>query len=605
MSIRDHAGSGNDLGHLELNDTCEFSAVLNGLLSQYGMSLESEHHHQQQQQQQQQQQMSTTTSGLMSGESPYVSQGVNSDSSYSSVLHRNVNQLDPTYSCLQRGPSSLSESPYNTISRGGSGNPNESPYSAVPRRVSTTSSPYSMVPRGASNSPYSDLSRASGSHDSPYAVSQEDGSPYSSRSSSTVGANSETYLALPNGVNAPSNPYSTVPGNRSVPQNDPYNFQLTSNGPYMKPPNNGMFPGRQDTYAVSYLGISKEVSNRGNHEMMYSDSLGSSDNPYPGRGSDPQYSGAESGASYSNIASGGPGPCGSPYMRLSVEKKADDNSYPNVHSGGNSILYSGDGNSYSSRSSSHDSSFVPGGTGTHEGNYITNSHDIPFSNSKSHTPSQNDSTNSFNREPSVNVLFNPNNGHYGNTGISDRANANGAYSSTYSRRSINMNSVNSQEFEGATLNDMMEMVPNHNFNSESLPEQAFQHSDSFVVGHSKHHEFQPVNCTGFQNNDCKVSGSPSSVERVFQGKDCGSSGCSTAEHSFRVHECGKEGLPMSERISTKNHVNSDSYSSGECSKGLLVQRANYNHDELINPPAPADNHSDDEIEDDFNWDRLL
>jgi len=275
MSVRNHAGSGNDLGHLELNDTSELSSVLNGLLSQYGMSLETEHHHNQQ--------MIMSTSSILSGEPPFVSShSANLGSTYSNVLSRNVNQLDPTYSPLQRGPSSMSDSPY-TIPRGGSGNSNDSPYAAIPRRVSTTNSPYSMVPSGASSSPYSDLSRASGSHDSPYAVSQEDGSPYSSRCSSTVGASSDAYLVVPNGANAPNGHYSTVLGNRSVPQNDPYNFQLTSSGPYMKVPNSGMFSGRQDQYGGSYQGMSKEVSDRGNHDMMYPNSLGGSYVPYSGR----------------------------------------------------------------------------------------------------------------------------------------------------------------------------------------------------------------------------------------------------------------------------------------------------------------------------------
>jgi hypothetical protein len=104
MSVRNHAGSGNDLGHLELNDTNELSSVLNGLLSQYGMSLETEHHHNQQ--------MIMSTSSVLSGEPPYgSSQSANLRSTYSSVLPRNVNQLDPTYSPLQRGQSGMSDSP--------------------------------------------------------------------------------------------------------------------------------------------------------------------------------------------------------------------------------------------------------------------------------------------------------------------------------------------------------------------------------------------------------------------------------------------------------------------------------------------------------------
>jgi hypothetical protein len=205
----------------------------------------------------------------------------------------------------------------------------------------------------------------------------------------------------------------------------------------------------------------------------------------------------------------------------------------------------------------------------------------------------------------MNVLYNPNSGHYHSTDVSNRASANGAYSSAYSSRNININTVNSREFEGATLDGMIEMVPHHSFNRGCQPEQTFQESGSFVVGQSKHHGFQSVNCAGFQNNDCKVSGSPSSVEHVFRSKGCGSSGCSTAEHNFQVSERSKEGPSMSEQNSTDSHINSDKYSSGGCPEGLLVHRANYSRGEVMNPPAPAASHSDDEIEDDFNWDRLL
>ncbi|PNF13723.1 hypothetical protein B7P43_G14224 [Cryptotermes secundus] len=581
MPLRDHAGSGSDLGHLELNDTNEFSAVLSGLLSQYGMSLESEQSHQQ---------MST---GMHSGDPPYGSQGANPESPYSSVLPRNVNQLDPSYSPLQRGSSGLNESQYNAIQRGGSGNGNEPSYASVPRRASTASSPYSMAPRGASNSPYSDLSRASGSHDSPYTVSQEDGSPYSSRCSSAVGANSDAHLAVPNGVSIPNGHYSTVSGNRSVPQNDPYNFQLASNGPYMKLTNSGTYPGRQDSYAGSYHGVCKDVSNRGGYDVMYPDSHGGSDNPYTDTRSDPQYSSVESGASYSSIPSGGPGPCGSPYARVSVENKSNDTSYTNVICGGDSVPYSQDGSRYSS-SGSHDGSYGPGATGSHEGSYVTSSRSSPFSNSKSHAPSHSDSRNSFNHNPSVNILYNPNSGHYGGTGVPNRACTNGAYSSAYSSRNVNMNQVNSHEFEGATVNNVMEVVANRSFNSGSQTEETFHQSGSFVAAQSKHHGFESVNCTAFQNNTCNVSGCAPSVEQVFQGKDCAGTGHAIAEHSFQAKECSEEGPHMLKQSGA------DRYAGEECPKGLLVHR-----NEVINPPAPTQTHSDDEIEDDFNWDRLL
>jgi len=582
----DHEGSGNDLGHLELNDTSEVSAVINGLLCQYGMSVETEHHHQSQE-------MSTGTSGMLSGDPPYVSHSANAEPPFSSVLPRNVSQLDPAYSRLQTGPPGMSESPYRSIPRGGSGNTNDSPYAAASRRVSTANSPYSLAPRGASSSPYSDLSRASGSHDSPYTVSQEDGSPYSSRCSSTVGANSETYLAMPNGASTPNGHYSSVPGSRSIAQNDPYNFQHASSSSYMKLPHNGMFPGRQDLYAGSYPGISKDILIRGTRDLMYPDSLSGSDNPYIGGVSDPQFSGVESGASYSSIQSGGPGSCGSPYARLPMESKSSDSSCTNVLGGSNNNPYSREGDTYSR-------------TSTHEGNYVAGSHDIPFSNNKSHTPSHNDSSNSsFNRDPSMNVLYNCNSGHYDSTDVANRASANGAYSSAYSGRNINVNTGNSREFEGAILNDMMGIVSNHSFNDGSQPGQILQQSSGFVAGHSKHQRFQSVNSTGFRSNDCEVSRSPSSAEHVFRSKECGNTGCSAAEHSFQVSECSEGGTPVSGRSSANSHVNPDRYAGGRCSEGLLVHRANYSHGEVMNPPAPADSHSDDEIEDDFNWDRLL
>jgi hypothetical protein len=338
--------------------------------------------------------------------------------------------------------------------------------------------------------------------------------------------------------------------------------------------------------------MSKEILNRGSHDMMYPNSLSGPDNPYRGGASDPQYSNVESGASYNSIQSGGPGSCASQYARLPVDNKPNDGSYTNVLGVGNSVPYSSEGNSYS-RTSSHDK------------NYVTSSHDISFSNSKSHTPSHNDSSNSFSHDPSMNVLYNPNSGHYHSTDVSNRVSANGAYSSAYSSRNVNINAVNSREFERTTLDDMIEMVPNHSFNSGCQPEQTFQESGNSVAGQSKRHGFESVNCAGFQNNDCEISGSPSSMEHVFRSKECGSSGCSTAEHSFQVNECSEEGPPMSEQNSTDSHINSDRYASGGCPEGLLVDRANYSRDEVMNPPAPADSHSDDEIEDDFNWDRLL
>jgi hypothetical protein len=194
----------------------------------------------------------------------------------------------------------------------------------------------------------------------------------------------------------------------------------------------------------------------------------------------------------------------------------------------------------------------------------------------------------------MNALYNHNSGHYGSTDVSDRTSANGAYSSAYSNRNVNVSTVNSQVFEGATINNVMEMVASHSFNRGSQPEQAFQQSDSFTVGQSELHDFQSVNCTGLQNNDCKISGS-SSVGRVLQSQDCEGSGCSTAEHSFQVNECTKKGPPMSEQSNTDSHLKCE-----EGTKGLLVH-----HGKAINPPAAVNIHSDDEIEDDFNWDRLL
>ena len=205
-------GSENaDLSNLELSDTNEFSAVLNGLLSQYGMSLDSE--------------TQSTASNMLPSDPSYAAE----------PPYRN--QVEQTYPASQ----------YASISRTGS---NESPYS-VPRIVSTGSSPYSMVPRGASNSPYS------GSHGSPYAVSQEDGSPYSSRSSSTVGANSE-YL---NG------------GSRGMVQNDAFSFQ-----PYMKVPNNGAYPCRPDHYSGSYPDMM--------YDPQYSYGVKSNDGSYVSYGRD-------------------------------------------------------------------------------------------------------------------------------------------------------------------------------------------------------------------------------------------------------------------------------------------------------------------------------
>lgn len=557
MSLRDH-GNGSDLGHLELNDTSEFSAVLSGLLSQYGMSLESEHTRQQ---------MSTGASGMLSGDPPYVSQGADREPSYNSVLPRNVNQLDSTYSPLQRGSSGLSESPYSTVQRGGSGNLNEPSYVAVARRVSTAS----MVPRGASNSPYSDLSRAS--HDSPYTISQEDGSPYSSRCSSTVGANSEAHLAVPNGVSIPNGHYSAVSGNRSVSQNDPYNFQFASSGSYLKLTDSGTYSGRQDPYAGSYQGVCKDVSNNGSYDVMYSNSHGCSHNPYSDTRSDPQYSAVESGASYSSIPSGGPVPCGNPYARVPMENKSNDMSYTNVICGGNSVPYSRDGIRYS-KSGSHDGSYGPRGT---------SSHDSPFSNSKSHTPSHSDCRNSFDHNPSMNILYNPNSGHYcgSGAGAPNRGSPNGAYSSACSSR-------NSHALDGATLTNVMEVVANRSFKSGSQTEQAFHQSGRFAAG------FESVNCTVFQSNICKVSGCPR-IEQFVQGKDCHS----TAEH-FQANKRSEDRQPMSEHGSCGSRLNSDRYASGECSRGLLVHRS-----EVINPSAPSQTHSDDEIEDDFNWDRLL
>jgi hypothetical protein len=200
----------------------------------------------------------------------------------------------------------------------------------------------------------------------------------------------------------------------------------------------------------------------------------------------------------------------------------------------------------------------------------------------------------------MNILYNPNSGHYGGTGIPNRASANGAYSSAYSSRNVNINPVNSREFEGATVNNVIEVVANGSFNSGSQTEQAFHQSGSFVAAQSKHCGFESVNCTAFQNNSCKLSGCAASVEHVFQSKDCVGTGHSTAEHSFQANECSEEGPRMLEQSSSDSRLNSDRYANEECPKGLLVHRT-----EVINPPAPTQTHSDDEIEDDFNWDRLL
>jgi hypothetical protein len=198
----------------------------------------------------------------------------------------------------------------------------------------------------------------------------------------------------------------------------------------------------------------------------------------------------------------------------------------------------------------------------------------------------------------MNMLYNPNSGHYGSAGVPNRASPNGAYSSAYSSRTVNINPLSSQEFEGTTLNNVMEAVANRSFNSGSQTEQAFQRSGSFVAGQSKHHGFESVNCTAFQNNTCKISGCPP-IEQTVQGEDCVGTSHSAAEH-FQAKECSEEGKPMSERGGCDSCLNSDRYASGECSEGLLVH-----HSEVINPPAATQTHSDDEIEDDFNWDRLL
>jgi hypothetical protein len=367
----------------------------------------------------------------------------------------------------------------------------------------------------------------------------------------------------------------------------------------MKLTNSGTYSGRQDPYAGSYQGVCKDVSNKGSYDVMYPNSHGGPDNPYSDARSDPQYSGVESGASYSSIPSRGPGPCGSPYARVPMGNKPNDMSYANVISGGSSVPYSSDDIRYS-KSGSHDGSYGPRGNTTHEDSYVASSHDSPFSDTKSHTLNHSDPRNSFNHNPSMPVLYNPNSGHYGGAVIPNRASPNGAYSSAYHSRNVNINPVNSQELERATINHVMEVVANHSFDSDSRTEQAFHQSGSFLADQSKHQGFESVNCAAFQNNTCKVSGCPPSIEQMFQGKDCVGIGHSTIEHRFQVNECGKEGPPMSERRSSDSHLNSDRYASGDCSKGLLVHR-----NEVVNPPAPTQTHSDDEIEDDFNWDRLL
>jgi hypothetical protein len=134
----------------------------------------------------------------------------------------------------------------------------------------------------------------------------------------------------------------------------------------------------------------------------------------------------------------------------------------------------------------------------------------------------------------------------------------------------------------------MEVVANRSFKSGSQTEQAFHQSGRFAAG------FESVNCTVFQSNICKVSGCPR-IEQFVQGKDCHS----TAEH-FQANKRSEDRQPMSEHGSCGSRLNSDRYASGECSRGLLVHRS-----EVINPSAPSQTHSDDEIEDDFNWDRLL
>jgi hypothetical protein len=87
---------------------------------------------------------------------------------------------------------------------------------------------------------------------------------------------------------------------------------------------------------------------------------------------------------------------------------------------------------------------------------------------------------------------------------------------------------------------------------------------------------------------------------MFQGEDCAGTCHPTVEHSFQANECSEEQLPMLEQSSSNSRLNSDRYASEECPKGLLFHRS-----EVINPAAPTQTHSDEEIEDDFNWDRLL
>nr|CAD7393712.1 unnamed protein product [Timema cristinae] len=195
--------SSGDLGNLELSDTKEFSAVMNGLLSQYGMSLDN---------------TEQSENNIEPYSDPFYMNGsiAQDHDSYQSFHHASDppesygNIIKPTNRAEPHsGPyPNLYSSPYANA-------PHENmfanPYASIPggsaayssgsyaNKISSQESSYSKVPDDASSNPYEVNAR-----NSPYAGnSNEMGSHYASVDATVL---SDTY----NNANPPNGSYSGV-----------------------------------------------------------------------------------------------------------------------------------------------------------------------------------------------------------------------------------------------------------------------------------------------------------------------------------------------------------------------------------------------------------
>lgn len=223
------------------------------------------------------------------------------------------------------------------------------------------------------------------------------------------------------------------------------------------------------------------------------------------------------------------------------------------------------------------------------------------------------------RATSADTLYDPEAAHYSRSNLS-----NGTFCNVYDR-----NGPSLRDFENHSVQDMLGF-PSHsqNFGREIVRSQSQQgcHSENFVDS-SLPHRFLPSSCRSSPaefatdclnspgNSRYSSSNCVNNLPENFQGNSClqnhsecgytptADSRISQSNHNFPVNSCG---VNQGEQTYANSDCSGSPYASAVCSTEELLDTVIHQAASSATAVTNTTNHtSEDNIEDDFNWDKLL